>query len=177
MKYAKIEIINIKNKRKTSHLSASPSIFLRFTFLFFIFILIFDLFPSRHQLSQPSSLKFFFVASCIPLYQAPAGSHTEGILLLSSTSVLSSPLSLCLKTQKSSISLTYIIYIFSLFHPFTALHNCLMGWDTFFVLPLCGPFSTLKLSHRNWRKGWSGWMVLNFFLIGVLWSMVCQVTW
>ena len=102
---------------------------------------------------------------------------TEGVLLLSSTSVLSSPLSLCLKTQESSISLTYIIYIFSLFHPFTALHNCLMGWDTFFVLPLDGPFSTLKLSHRNWRKGWSGWMFLNFFLIGVLRSVVCHVTW
>ena len=102
---------------------------------------------------------------------------TEGILLLSSTSVLSSPLSLCLKTQESSISLTYIIYISSLFHPFTALHNCLMGWDTFFVLPLCGPFSTLKLSHRNWRKGWSSWMFLNFFLIGVLWSVVCHVMW
>ena len=149
MKYAKIEIINVKNKRKTSQLSASSSIFLRF-YLSFLHLHL-DFWSFFINSVSPSSLNFFL---CWFLHTTLSGTSRQSQKVFFCFSFFFPSFSVFpkIKTQEPSISLTYIIYIFSLFHPFTALHNCLMGWDTFFVLPVYGLLSTLKLSHRNWRK-------------------------
>ena len=144
------------------------------TFLFLIFILILDLFPS----TQLVGLAWNF-SLLIPAYQSAVtkrySSSSSALPLFLRFSVLPK-----INTQVYSFNLNYIY--FSLLHTFTALYSCLMGWEghVFFYdfsnQPLFRPFSaiylilighlfSLNLSHRNiWCSGvQNGWFSLFFF--------------
>ena len=131
MKYAKIEIINLKNKRKPSHLSIFLPLHLYsygLTFLFFIFILILDLFPSTQSISLAWNFSLL-----IPTYQSTVTkrySSSSVLPLFLSFSVLPK-----IKTQVYFFNLNYIY--FSLLH--TLIHCTAqlfdgMGGTRFFAM-------------------------------------------
>ena len=146
MKYAKIEIINLKNKRKTSHLSISLPLHLYFyglTFIFFIFILIHDLFPLTQSVSLPWNFSLL-----IPAYQSAItkrySSSSSALPLFLSFSVLPK-----IKTQVYFFNLNYIY--FSLLH--TLIHCTAqlfdgMGGTRFFAMAFqIGPSLDLFLPY------------------------------